>query len=438
MSEKKQQVFTNTLSVDSYRSTYYKGVSNFFSEEIHPDYKRDQYVISYLSTKSFISTLIGISKNIPDSDIADIIENKVYEDLALDMAISYDIRYIPASNTIDENDRFFHVFVADTLAYKEDFTSAIAKIKYIDNIIPVALLFKALYSKEIIDDNGVHCFIYFQKDETFLTIYSEEEFVYTKALKYSLIEIHKRFCELIGEQIAYETFQDILEHDGLASLKKEYQQHFIKLFSEVFLHVSDILTYTKRAFNISSIDHIYIGSEFKNFAGLDEYAQTYLAIKSTELNFNYCQHNSPVNQLHALMQLYTSTPEDERYECNFTLFKRPPPFAKRESGKLILLTLAALFLGLIYPIIYWSLAYGEALHCTLLQNTYNEVHQNKLTRELEINAKKKQKSEINALEKAQKDEYDNKKNTLEKIHDVKVNYPMKSQHLTEFTKDLNQ
>ena len=101
MSEKKQQVFTNTLSVDSYRSTYYKGVSNFFSEEIHPDYKRDQYVISYLSTKSFISTLIGISKNIPDSDIADIIENKVYEDLALDMAISYDIRYIPASNTID-------------------------------------------------------------------------------------------------------------------------------------------------------------------------------------------------------------------------------------------------------------------------------------------------------------------------------------------------
>jgi uncharacterized protein YlxP (DUF503 family) len=39
---------------------------------------------------------------------------------------------------------------------------------------------------------------------------------------------------------------------------------------------------------------------------------------------------------------------------------------------------------------------------------------------------------------AEQKEYTNKKNTLIKIHDVKVNYPMKADLLTILTKDLNK
>ncbi len=138
------------------------------------------------------------------------------------------------------------------------------------------------------------------------------------------------------------------------------------------------------------------------------------------------------------MHLYTTVPSVQRYECNFSLFHRPPPFAKRESGKLILLTSAALALGLLYPITNWSLSYAEAIRYQLLENNYQTIHDTKTTREATIKLKETQKIEADKVKKAQEDEYNNKKNTLIKIHEVKVDYPMKSKHLTYLTKDFNR
>lgn len=440
MNQEKQQSFTSVISVDPYKREYYKSISSHLSKELEPRYSKSQYAISYLGTKSFISALISVSKNIPEDDLPDVIENKVYEDLALDMAISYKTNYIEAYNNVDESNRFFHVFVVDPLTLDEDFKDVVEDIKYIDQILPAPLLLKSLYSKEIIDDAGVHCFIYFQEGDTFLTIYNENEFVYTKSLKYSLKEIHQRFCELLGEQLPLEIFLQILSNEGLATTNKEYQKHLIKLFAEVFLHISDVLTYAKRAFEIEKIDHIFIGSELSTIAGLDEYSQTYLAIKSSDFDFDYgyTTDTGHVNQLHALMQLYTTMPSEQRYECNFTVFDRPPPFVRRESGKLILLTSAALVLGLVYPITNWSLAYAESLRYAILDAKYSEVHNTRVTREATIKLKKAHKVEAQKLKDAEEEEYNNKKNTLMKIREVKVNYPMKAKHLSELTKDLNK
>ena len=318
MNQEKQQSFTSVISVDPYKREYYKSVSSHLKKELDPKYSKNQYAISYIGTKNFISSLISVSKNVPEDDLADIIENKVYEDLALDMAISYKTDYIEAYNKVDESNRFFHVFVVDPLTLEEDFKNVVEDIKYIDQILPVPLLLKTLYTREIIDDAGVHCFIYFQENDTFLTLYNEHEFVYTKSLKFSLKEIHQRFCELLGEQLPLEIFLQILSNEGLATVNKEYQKHLIKLFAEVFLHINDVLTYAKRAFEIEKIDHIYIGSELSNIAGLDEYSQTYLAIRSSEFNFNYgyTSDNHHINQLHALMQLYTTMPSGQKRTRN--------------------------------------------------------------------------------------------------------------------------
>ena len=258
MNLKNQQSFTSVVSVDPYKREYFKGVSSHLERELDPTYSKTQYVLSYLGAKSFISSLISVSKNIPEDDLPDIIDNKVYEDLALDMAISYKISYIEAYNNVDEANRFFHVFVVDPLTLDEDFQYVIEDIKYIDQIVPVALLLKTLYTKEILDNNSVDCFIYLQENDAFLTIYSDSEFIYTKSIKFSLAELHQRFCELLGEQISLQLFSQLLSSEGLATSNKEYQQHLIKLFSETFVHINDVLTYVKRAFEIEKIDHIYI------------------------------------------------------------------------------------------------------------------------------------------------------------------------------------
>ena len=440
MANNTQQAFSSVLSNNPYKGTYFTGISSRLTQIEEPVFSKDQYAISFLNTKSFITALIGISKNIPDEDIYDAINSKTYEELALDMAVEYDIKYVEAPNNADENNRFFHVFVADPLTIEEDFASTVERIKYIDQIVPVPLLLKGLYDKEIIEDNGVHCFIYFQENDAFFTIYNEEEFVYTKSLKYSFSQMHDRFCELLGEQVDFSLFMKLLSEEGLSSNNTEYQKYLIKLFGEIFLHINDVLTYAKRAFEIDKIAQIYIGSQIGVISGLDEYSQTYLGLSSSEFNFDYGFESDTwyVDQVHALMHIYTQIDPEDRYDCNFTVYHRPPPFLQRQSGKLILLTAVSLMAALAYPITFWTLGYAESINKTLLDEEYKELHNVKVTREATINLKLANKSKVDALLKTEQDEFTSKRHTLTKIHEIKVNYPMKARIITDFTKDLNK
>jgi len=439
MSKSDQHSFSSVISVNPYKDTYVNGVSSFLSESTNPEFSKDQFAISYLNTKEFINAQIEISKNIPDEDLYDAINSKAYDELALDQAVEYQIQYIETFNNLDEDNRHFHVFIVDPLEVTQTFTTVVEKIKYLDVIIPTPLLLKSLYSKEIIDSSGVHCFIYFQENDAFITIYGDKEFIYTKSIKYSLIEMHERFCELYGERIEYNTFIDFYTNHSLKETDSEYKDYFIKLYKELFANINDVLTYAKRAFDIEKIEHVYIGSQLETVTKLDEMLAVELHIKASEFNFDYGFESEKVyvDQLHALMHTYTTISEYERYECNFSVYHRPPAFIKRESGKLILLTAASLALAFAYPITYWILNYSQIIHKDLLQQEYREVHNIKITRQSTIKNKEADKVKSLALLEKEKLEYINKKNTLIKIHDVKVNYPMKAKILAKLTKDLN-
>jgi hypothetical protein len=440
MSKSKQQTYSTIVSVNPYRGDYYVGTFNTISKTSSPSFSKEQYALSFLNTKGFISTLIGISKNIPEDDIYDALENKVYEELALDMAIEYHIKYIEAIHRGAEGDRFFHVFVVDPLTLEQEFSPVIEKLKYLDQIVPVPLLLKSLYVKGHIDSNDAHCFVYFQENDAFFCIYNEQEFIYAKSLKFSLKQMHERFCELLGEQIDLIAFETILANDGLNTSNPEYQKNLIKLFGEIFLHISDVITYAKRAYDIKKFDEIFIGTGVGKVIGLDEYAQTYLGIKTAPLDFDYGFNTNGqiVDQIHQLLHLYGRLESDERYECNFTIFHRPPPFAKRDSGKLILVTAAALAAALLYPGVYWGLSYFEEFRHAVLTKEYEQVHIEKTTREDMVNLKLANKNAAQKLLDEQKTAYKQKQDTLIKVHEKKVDYPMKAKILADFTQSFNQ
>ena len=440
MSKKEQHSFNSVLSINPYKGTYVNAVSSFLNETTSPVFSKDQYVVSYLNTKGFINSQIAISKNIPDEDLYDAIYNKAYDELGLDQALEYQIQYIETFNNLDEENRNFHVFIIDPIVISDVFKSAVDHIKYIDYIIPSPLLLKSLYSKELIEDSGVHCFIYFQENDTFLTIYNEKDFVYTKSLNYSFIQMHERFCELFGERIEYEDFIDFLSNENLRTTESIYKEHFIKLYKEIFSNINDILTYVKRALDIEKIEHIYIDSQIATITKLDEMSEVELSIKSSNFDFDYGfeSNENHIDQLHALMQVYTTIPEDERYECNFTTYHRPPKFVQRESGRLILLAVASLIFAFMYPVSYWTLTYAQDMQYQILNTEYKEIHNIKTTREATIKNKEADKNKVKTLLTIEENEYTEKKNTLIKIHDVKVNYPMKANLLYKLTKDLNK
>jgi len=326
------------------------------------------------------------------------------------------------------------------LTMDETFETTVEKIKYIDQIVPVPLLLKGLYQREIVTEVGVHCYIYFQDNDAFFTIYNDQEFVYTKSLKYSIKMMHERFCELYGEQVGYSLFIELLSSDGLGSENKEYQRDLIKLFGELFLHINDVLTYAKRAFELETIDQIYIGSQIGAITGLDEYSQTYLGLisKSFDFDYGFDTKGQYVDQVHQLMHLYTMTESEERYECDFSLYPRPPKFMQRASGKLIAVSGIALVIAFAYPVGFWSLTFAEEMNKAMLDTEYNEVHSIKTTREATIKLKTVEKNAVTKLVTAEQAELDRQMDTLAKIHDVKVNYPMKAKLTTEFAADLNK
>ena len=73
---------------------------------------KNAFFISYLQTRDVISATIDISRNIPDSDLKDAIEIKVYDELALDSAIEYVISYTETDSK-DTKNRSFNVFIID-------------------------------------------------------------------------------------------------------------------------------------------------------------------------------------------------------------------------------------------------------------------------------------------------------------------------------------
>lgn len=440
MSKKEQHSFSNILSVNPYNNTYVSAVASFLNETSSPQFNKQQYVISHLDTKGFINSHISVSKNIPQEDLYDAIYNKAYDELGLDQAITYQIQYIEVFNNLDEDHRNFHVFIIDPLVVNDVFKTTVEKLKYVDYIIPSPLLLKSLYTKEIIEDRGVHCFIYFQENDTFLAIYNDQDFLYTKSINYSLRQMHERFCEIYGELVEYENFISFISNEDLKTTQSPYKLHIIKLYKEIFSNINDILTYVKRALEIEKIHHIYIDSQIASVTHIDEMAEFELGIKSSNFNFNYGfeSANAHMEHLHCLMQIFATTPESNRYDCNFSTFHRPPKFTQRDSGKAILLVAATFALAFLYPVSYWSLTYAQTLQHKLLEREYHDVHGAKLTREAIINNKTNEKEKVAALVEKEKQDYIEKKNTLIKIHDVKVNYPMKANLLHMFSKDLNK
>jgi len=440
MDKKSQNPFSSVISVNPYGDSYLSGISSFLSDVPSPEFKKEQYAISYLNTRDFITSKIEITKNIPDEDLYDAINNKVYDEFALDQAVEYQIQYIETFNNTDSENRHFHVFIVDPQVVTETFKNVVEKIKYIDQIIPAPLLIKSLYEKEIIDSNGAHCFVYFQEDDTFITIYNEKEFLYTKSMKYSFVEMHERFCELYGERVEYNDFIKFLSTQNLKDTQSDYKKHFIRLYKEILANINDILTYVKRAFEVEKIEHLYIGMQIPTVTKIDEIAEAELGIKSSDFDFDYGFENEKIyiSQLQALMNIYTSLGENEKYECNFTSYFRPPKFIKRESGRIIMLVAASLLIAFAYPVTYWILTYAQSLQYEILNEKYTELHNIRTTREATIKNRKADKKKVLALLDAQKKEYTEKKNTLVKIHDVKVNYPMKAKLLSLLTKNLNK
>ncbi len=434
-----QSAIKNIVTLNAYTDKKYIFKSDIFKPLNKLSYNTSNFITSYISNKDLISTTVSISRSIPNEDVADILDIKAYEELGLDQATNYVISSTEVENSGEE--REFHIFVAQPESLDELYLPVKQQTKYIDLILPAPLLYKALYRREILQDNGTHCFVYFTKYDAFVTFYRNGELLYAKSIEFSLEQLYDKYCELVGEKIDEKEFFTVLESEGLKTAKSDYQQNFMKIFSEVFITINDIIIYAKRAFQLETIDHMFIGSVQGPIIGLDEYSQNYLGLQSADLNFNYNVKNDEwyTDQLQYLMLLSTfDYMDDEESIVNLTMYPRPPAFVNRASGQFIIATFAAISIGLAYPLVYLIGSYinDAKIYALTMEN-------NKLTAESDkykkiLGAKKKEIAALDTRIGQLSKVYGGKTKTLNAIYDKKVHYRLKSGTFYTIADDLNK
>ncbi len=438
--EKESVGFQKIVSVNAYQNVYYQFHHNALQKIEKLQYDKKNFVVSTLDSKDFISSIVEISVNIPPEDLQDAIELKAYDDLGLDQAVEYIIRYIEIPGRKTDKLRYFHVFVAEPEVIHEVFDPVRQEVKYIDYIYPKPFLIQNVYEKDILEAYGVHGFLYFQKEDAFLALFKDGEYIYSKSLKYSFENIYERFCELYGERVDEAPFYEMLQNEGLKTSNFDYQDHLMKLFSEIFLYVNDILIYAKRAFEIEKIDMFYTGSESGPVLGLNEYAHTYLGIEASDFDFDYEMEKGDwyIDQFHYLSVLEAIKNIEGEESPNFTVFFRPPPFVARRSGQFIITTAATIVLALSLPVYNYTYDTYVKISNDRLKKEERQLNELVTSIKNEIASLQKQKNEILAKIKAENDLFETKKKILAAIYDKKVNYPMKAKTIVGFGNNMTK
>jgi len=70
--------------------------------------------------------------------------------------------------------------------------------------------------------------------------------------------------------------------------------------------------------------------------------------------------------------------------------------------------------------------------------SFTELHIQRLDREKQVKHHTEEMNKVKTLVENENKALDEKKSILTKIHDVKVNYPMKASRIADLTKDLNK
>ena len=159
------------ITIDNYSEKYYKFENGTMFPPRKLEYSSSHLNITYISNKDMIIAPLEISRGIPEDSIDGALEDKAYEELGLDPAVEYIIKYIETSSQAGDDNRVFQLFILEEDKYYELFTNLRESIKYVDLIVPAPLLYRSLYSNKILEENELHCFLYFGTYDSTIVFY---------------------------------------------------------------------------------------------------------------------------------------------------------------------------------------------------------------------------------------------------------------------------
>ena len=435
--EKGNELVQSIVTIDSYNQKYYKYDGSSIESLSKISFKKKNYYSSFIANRDLIISPITISRSIEDEDVDGALEDKAYDELGLDPATEYIIYHKEFQG--EGEGRHFYLFIIEESKYEELFEPIVDQIKYIDLILPTPLIYQSLYSNNIVENRKVQCYLYFTKYDTTITFYKDGEYLYSKSINYSLQQIYDKYCAISGKTVDEKQFFQVFKNEGIKTTNPEFQENLVKLFNEIFITINDVVIYTKRAYKVDVIEQMFIGSELGPIAGVEEYAQNYLGLYSTAMDFDFGIESKEeyIDQIQYLMILATKEYQEEpdKY-INFTRYPRPPAFVKRPSGQFILSMVTAIVLASSYPIYFLISSYLLNLNNYRLEKKEAKLSKEVKRYKLILGGKQRQIDRLNKEIERLKGIYTAKEKSLIAVYEKKVKYKLKSDQFASFAQDL--
>jgi len=427
------------VSIDPYTKKTYNFLNNTLSEGDLKFYDRKNFYISYIYMKDLTTGSVEITNAIGEEDLNDAIEVQAYDELGLDTAEEYTIKYIE-SNSSDSENRVFNIFAIPLNKISELFED-MENIKHIDYITPAPLLFSALYKKEYLSRGKVDSFIYLDYNDAHISIYQDGEYLFSKTLTFSLKKINEEFAKSLGQHIDEKEFFNLLKVQGLKTTDSTVQKSLIKIFGEMLNYVKDVLQFAKRSNSLESIDNIYITSKIGDIKGLPEFANSYTDIDCSKLEIKVSKNSSEIeiDPICEIMTIFAREYQNSSDDTlNISMFKKEPPFFTRPSGKLTKTVAAAMIVSLAYPLYQVGQTYLLEKEYKLLNNHHNTLSINVSSMKTSMAEVVKQNKEVDEKLKVKDKELAFRTKLLYQIYSKKVSYPMKAKVLNDLFKKVNK
>jgi len=425
-------------------------LENGVLQKIKPkDLKQEYLLSSYIPNDKVITYELKLPKNLLDKldklELDDLIETKCYEDMGLDEAEEYIFKYKIIENIEDKNFQV-EVVIIEQSALKEFYQPILKESNYLDFITYSGFVFEVLYKEKIIEPHN-DLFIYFTKDNIFITLYSDGEFRQTVVIPESLENIYQILTNSIEiKNFDFNKFLKLLIKKGLDYSNYNEKENILfnelsELFSNKFLIISNQINLIVRKFALTTIDRIFMSTIKGSIPGISEFANMYLGVESNDLKFDtdYNPNNVEIDQILFLSMLYAKYAYTKDYHIdNVELFRRPPTFFYRKSGQLITISITSFILSISYPIYQvidsYILEY-ENSKLTQELNHYNSINSKLTNQNKKLNnilkSKIKQRDELNKY-------IQNSQKVIVDIYKEKKKYIQKSVLIAKISKYLKQ
>ena len=288
-----------------------------------PFSKERGIITSFLLPKDIFSLTKKFPSTLSREEIIIEMEQYIYSYPNININKEYQILYkfIELENSI-----IAEALLIDTEKLSNIFKPIIDKFKYIDFISPSFLSWGEYYNITKTDPlNDV--FIYFGRDDAFITAFSEGKYLFHKSLN-KLLDLAEK------TKLKEEDLIKILSEKGFDRSRYENDELFTKIeafFSEFFLKVFNLLNFSLNEYQISKFNRIYFYSPFKINKIFEQY-ENYWELNS--ISFKPTSIDTEYNHFEYLITIFNAK-NYQNEEINFSIFQKPPLFVTTPAGKFL-------------------------------------------------------------------------------------------------------